>query len=205
MLVATIATFLFLYVSCAAPAVVDGQRLRSPRDDQGLFQAQDQRRQLKIGHLAFVGNDRQPSYAYPLQKCQGDCDSDDDCEMGLFCIERAGNESVPGCVGVSYAVEAVDICYDRGDEHIVFTKNSTLSRVGNNNVPKAAFPLQKVSGCPTCAHRFDGHVTLLTRLACSHCPCSVKETAMTTANVLVGSNASAATWRRRNRFQVAMA
>jgi hypothetical protein len=149
MLVQTIATFLLLYVSCAAPSEVDGhrQRLRSPRDDQGLAEAHDPRRHLKIGHLAFVGNDRKPSYAYPLQKCEGDCDSDDDCEMGLFCIERAGNESVPGCVGVSYAVEAVDICYDRGDKHIVFTKNSTLSRVGSNNVPKAAFPLQKVSGC----------------------------------------------------------
>jgi hypothetical protein len=151
MLVPTIATLLFLYVSRAVRAEVDvhRQRLRSPRDAQGLVKAQDQRRHLKIGHLAFVGNDRQPSYAYPLQKCQGDCDSDDDCEMGLFCIERAGNESVPGCVGVSYAVEAVDICYDRGDKHILFTKNATLSSVGNNNIPKTAFPLQKVSGCPT--------------------------------------------------------
>lgn len=31
--------------------------------------------------------------------CEGDCDSHDDCQPGLVCYERDGNEPVPFCDG----------------------------------------------------------------------------------------------------------
>ena len=37
--------------------------------------------------------------AYELAECQGDCDSDADCQAGLKCFQRTGAEQVPGCYG----------------------------------------------------------------------------------------------------------
>jgi len=34
-----------------------------------------------------------------LQMCEGDCDSDDDCEGGTTCYQRSGTPTVPGCSG----------------------------------------------------------------------------------------------------------
>ena len=31
--------------------------------------------------------------------CEGDCDKDSDCGIGLMCFQRGGNEPVPGCSG----------------------------------------------------------------------------------------------------------
>lgn len=37
----------------------------------------------------------------PLDCCEGDCDTDDDCAPGLSCFQRAGDELVPGCHGTA--------------------------------------------------------------------------------------------------------
>ena len=34
-----------------------------------------------------------------LGVCEGDCDNDSDCGIGLMCFQRNGNEPVPGCLG----------------------------------------------------------------------------------------------------------
>jgi hypothetical protein len=34
-------------------------------------------------NLDFVGNDGQPQNSFPLKICQGDCDSDADCEVSF--------------------------------------------------------------------------------------------------------------------------
>ncbi|CAL6391783.1 unnamed protein product [Bathycoccus prasinos] len=34
-----------------------------------------------------------------LGVCEGDCDKDSDCGIGLMCFQRGGNEPVPGCSG----------------------------------------------------------------------------------------------------------
>jgi len=47
--------------------------------------------------LVDVGNNGLPSRSYPLQKCQGDCDSDKECATGLKCFQRSGTQIVPGC------------------------------------------------------------------------------------------------------------
>ena len=41
----------------------------------------------------------QGGFPRPLEECAGDCDSDDDCNEGLTCYQRHGDEDVPGCTG----------------------------------------------------------------------------------------------------------
>lgn len=88
------------------------------------------------GELVLVGNDDEPSSAYPLQECQGDCDSDSDCDWGLTCFQRDGEESIEGCTGAGS--DGWDYCYT--------PPAGTLVLVGNNNDPAEAFPLQACQG-----------------------------------------------------------
>jgi hypothetical protein len=60
--------------------------------------------------LAEVGNDGNPGDVFPLGRCEGDCDSNGDCEGDLICIQRDDNEEVPGCGGS--AIAGVDYCTD---------------------------------------------------------------------------------------------
>lgn len=55
--------------------------------------------------LSYKGNSLPPaSYA----ECEGDCDTDDDCDDNLFCFQRAAFEPIPGCEGTGY--RGVDYC-----------------------------------------------------------------------------------------------
>ncbi|KAL3916149.1 MAG: hypothetical protein SGILL_005311 [Bacillariaceae sp.] len=51
-----------------------------------------------------------PVDKFPLQRCQGDCDTDDDCMDGLICFQRNENQTVPGCVGGDAIGELTDFC-----------------------------------------------------------------------------------------------
>lgn len=51
-----------------------------------------------------------------LAKCQGDCDGDNTCQSGLLCMQRDGNEAVPGCSGLSAIRFGIDFCYDPKDD-----------------------------------------------------------------------------------------
>eukprot|EP00980_Cylindrotheca_fusiformis_P011317 scaffold2611_cov70-Cylindrotheca_fusiformis.AAC.2 len=51
---------------------------------------------------------------YPLGRCAGDCDSDDDCEGDLVCFQRDHYESVPGCSGGSSDGTRTDYCVEKG-------------------------------------------------------------------------------------------
>jgi hypothetical protein len=44
--------------------------------------------------------------------CQGDCDSDADCEDGLICFQRGSLEEVPGCLGAGDVADSysTDVC-----------------------------------------------------------------------------------------------
>eukprot|EP00980_Cylindrotheca_fusiformis_P024826 scaffold12540_cov105-Cylindrotheca_fusiformis.AAC.5 len=46
----------------------------------------------------------------PLSICQGDCDSDSDCDEGLACFQRNANEAIPGCRGGLDDDSAHDYC-----------------------------------------------------------------------------------------------
>lgn len=48
----------------------------------------------------FLGGDYCKDYK--CRKCQGDCDSDSQCEGGLKCFQRDGREKVPGCSGSTH-------------------------------------------------------------------------------------------------------
>jgi hypothetical protein len=50
-------------------------------------------------NFQVVGNNGQPSSAFPLGKCQGDCDVDEECEGALVCFQRGRGDPVPGCLG----------------------------------------------------------------------------------------------------------
>lgn len=90
------------------------------------------------GTLVVAGDDNLPLSAFPLQKCQGDCDYDGDCAGLLMCFERAGTESVPGCSGSGQSGK--DYCYDAG------ATNNTLRIMGNNGSPAARYPLGMCKG-----------------------------------------------------------
>eukprot|EP00980_Cylindrotheca_fusiformis_P012035 scaffold2856_cov103-Cylindrotheca_fusiformis.AAC.1 len=47
---------------------------------------------------------------FPLGLCEGDCDSDKDCESGLICYQRNANESVRGCSGGKTDGSRTDYC-----------------------------------------------------------------------------------------------
>jgi hypothetical protein len=60
--------------------------------------------------LSIVGDDGNPGNVFPLKVCQGDCDSDAECEGNLKCAQRSGLEEVPGCKG--QGVSGKDYCAD---------------------------------------------------------------------------------------------
>ena len=49
--------------------------------------------------INYVGECTGSSGGYRCGLCEGDCDSDSDCEDGLVCVSRDGFEPVPGCSG----------------------------------------------------------------------------------------------------------
>ena len=51
---------------------------------------------------------------FPLQRCEGDCDRDSHCGLGLVCLQRAANEPVPGC-SVDSSHDTDDFCVDIRD------------------------------------------------------------------------------------------
>ena len=69
----------------------------------------------KLNGISLEGFGGTPdSSLFPLQKCQGDCDTDDDCEGNLVCFQReAGGGAVPGCSGGEDATSKTDFCVER--------------------------------------------------------------------------------------------
>jgi len=61
--------------------------------------------------LQVVGNNGEPPEAFPLQQCQGDCDSDRDCDWGLYCVQRdSDSDTVPGCIMAGMDITDRDFC-----------------------------------------------------------------------------------------------
>jgi len=89
--------------------------------------------------LIKVGNDGSPANVFPLGECQGDCDSDSDCQPGLLCFQRNGKTPVPGCTGEGQ--NSKDYCYDPNPPGLPQLKSR-----GNNGSPGDAFPLGNCEG-----------------------------------------------------------
>lgn len=133
-------------------------RLGSP-EDQNFLSASDPMEEQPRRHrdlatiVSIVGDNGSPASSFPLQKCQGDCDTDAECAAGLICFPRT-SEEVPGCTGITSAMDGIYFCNDpwesQADSTPASTTNSTasytLDRVGNNGIPAENFPLQKCQG-----------------------------------------------------------
>jgi hypothetical protein len=103
--------------------------------------------------LVLMGDNGRPSNAFPLQACQGDCDSDSDCAGSLKCFQRDRREAVPGCIGKGQ--RGKDYCYDPAtvaptSAPVAPTpapiSDNTLVIAGDNGTPSSAFPLGKCEG-----------------------------------------------------------
>ena len=103
-------------------------------------------------YLWIMGNDGSPAKNFPLGVCEGDCDNDEECATGLTCMQRNGNEAVPGCQGP--AKRRKDYCYlmvtPESSDPIptplptVSPPTPTLIQLfyaGNDGEPAEAFPL----------------------------------------------------------------
>jgi len=63
--------------------------------------------------VRYVGDNREPASAFPLGRCEGDCDRDRDCRGSLECFQRrSGYTPVPGCLGGDTDPSDHDYCYD---------------------------------------------------------------------------------------------
>jgi hypothetical protein len=93
--------------------------------------------------LDIVGNNFNPPEAYPLGECEGDCDDDNECSLGLICMFRKGNETVPGCRGD--AVDSKDYCYRPGPGLLVV--------MANYGEPSENYPLKECQA--DCDYDFD--------------------------------------------------
>jgi len=96
------------------------------------------------GTLGRVGNNGSPGSLFPLKACQGDCDSDLDCQEGLKCFQRKEGDTnpIPGCEGSFEA--STDYCFDPANFPV--PPDGTLGRVGNNGSPGSLFPLKACQG-----------------------------------------------------------
>jgi hypothetical protein len=56
---------------------------------------------MRVKILDIVGNNGSPTRAFPLSECQGECDSDNECQGSLVCLQRDAGHSVPGCLAGS--------------------------------------------------------------------------------------------------------
>jgi len=66
-----------------------------------------------------------------LRRCAGDCDSDDDCVPGLFCIDRNSAGGVGGCVGTPES-NGYDYCTDNSCLQVTEGVLETVGSVGSN-------------------------------------------------------------------------
>jgi len=48
--------------------------------------------------------------SFPLNRCEGDCDSDRDCQSGLICFQRDQRNAVPGCLDGENENSFTDFC-----------------------------------------------------------------------------------------------
>lgn len=100
--------------------------------------------------FVFTENPPKPENL-PLQRCQGDCDSDADCAEGLICYERPPDRlTVPGCSGIS--TTRTDFCVDldwRNAQYETPQISLTAPPTPSPTVVPASLPLRIVTSSPT--------------------------------------------------------
>ena len=72
----------------------------------------------------------------PLQRCEGDCDGDNQCRKGLHCHQRgSGSSIVPGCSGTPHTDK--DYCVLPGPNELVYVFDNTASDNVNATILQA--------------------------------------------------------------------
>jgi hypothetical protein len=81
--------------------------------------------------------------------CAGDCDSNEDCMLGLECFKRSGSEHVPGCTsGGKGDIPGADYCYDPKEVSPVLPTATPISPTpspSNESLPVLQW--KGVNGC----------------------------------------------------------
>ena len=72
-----------------------------------------------------------------LGRCEGDCDTDDDCAGDLVCFQRAWNDAIPGCHTESIDMTKTDYCVRKVDMDAWSAPSSGPSEP-SSNVPSPA-------------------------------------------------------------------
>ena len=119
------------------------------------------------GTINYVGECG--SEGYLCKECEGDCDSDDDCEGDLICRQRSEASSVPGCSGEggSRDLYGKDVCYDPNLSNPPEVRNSLkISADGCNS----ATPCEKCEGTCTSSSDCDPGLECLNRIGTSPVP-----------------------------------
>ena len=87
--------------------------------------------------LTLVGNDGFPERAFPLQRCQADCDSHEDCSWGLLCFFRSDRESIPDPVCTGQGEDTEDYCIKMPGYLVI---------AGEEGFPAENYPLEMCQG-----------------------------------------------------------
>ena len=89
-----------------------------------------------------------PADVFPLQRCQGDCDTNDDCADGLVCFQRQSNQAIPGCSGGETDSTLSDYCVldVRGEG---YTDPDTLPPTPEPTLKPTAAPTNEPTNKPT--------------------------------------------------------
>ena len=116
---------------------------------------------MKQGKLIErVGNDNIPTNVFPLDECQGDCDSDDDCNIGLICYQRSSNptgvekeggvyESVPGCSGGELDTSGTDYCVREELFEELLSEEELLDDDDDDDMTEQRIPTTSIQQSPT--------------------------------------------------------
>lgn len=91
--------------------------------------------------------------ASKCSRCEGDCDTDDDCTSGLKCKQRDNNEKTEGCnTGGGGDIKGYDFCYDEP----TLTKNGAISCHPTNQCDRCQGDCDQDADCKsgmTCRQR----------------------------------------------------
>lgn len=125
----------------------------------------------------FLTNQGGSGHYRAMLACEGDCDRDSHCGVGLRCFQRNDKRTVPGCVsGGKGDVNGWDYCYAKAPVH---TCSCPSGQAGNGRTGKGGTGCQPVNACLsiTCARIPRGGVgkapkcvTSGSKGACQKCP-----------------------------------
>lgn len=126
----------------------------SERDSEHTADVQISQRHLEsAGSLdLFIYTGGAPASAYPLGRCEGDCDVDTDCEGDLICFQRNRYDAVPGCNGGVAMWSVTDFCTiateapTRSPSDYPTVVGSTVLYAYPGDPPMSAYPLPLCTG-----------------------------------------------------------